>query len=134
QRGPGGSGPGRRRPRQRQRGGGRGGGGGGPIAGHRGHRGLRPRRAGPLRDRRGHPAATDRRGRTAVNEATDAGSGPLLGLGTWTRQGPATPVLREGAWVVLVPGLRKQVTEAAWEVLGRRPAPEEFLTQLVEAG
>ncbi|WP_422115151.1 hypothetical protein [Brachybacterium sp. UNK5269] len=69
-----------------------------------------------------------------MNEATDAGSGPLLGLGTWTRQGPATLVLREGAWVVLVPGLRKHVTEAAWEVLGRRPAPEEFLDQLVEAG
>ena len=53
----------------------------------------------------------------------DAAKATLLGAGTWTRQGPATLVVRENAWIVLVPGLRKQVTEAAWEVLGRRPAP-----------
>ena len=58
----------------------------------------------------------------------------LLGLGTWTRQGPATLVVRENAWMVLVPGLRKQVTEAAWDVLGGGPAAEELLEQLVEAG
>ncbi|SLM99140.1 hypothetical protein FM106_17005 [Brachybacterium faecium] len=58
----------------------------------------------------------------------------LLGTGTWIRQGPATLVLRENAWVVLVPGLRKQVTEAAWTVLGDKPAPEDFLDRLVEAG
>lgn len=63
-----------------------------------------------------------------------ASAASLLGLGTWTRQGPATLVVREDRWVVLVPGLRKQVTEAAWEVLGRRPAAEEFVDQLVEAG
>ena len=50
----------------------------------------------------------------------------LLGLGTWTRQGPATLVVRENAWMVLVPGLRKQVTEAAWDVLGGSPAAEEL--------
>ena len=36
--------------------------------------------------------------------------------------------------MVLVPGMRKQVTEAAWEVLGRNPAPEEFLDAFIEAG
>lgn len=58
----------------------------------------------------------------------------LLGVGTWVRQGPATLVVRENGWVVLVPGMRKQVTEAAWEVLGRKPAPEEFLDAFLEAG
>ncbi|MFC7465889.1 FHA domain-containing protein [Brachybacterium sp. GCM10030252] len=57
----------------------------------------------------------------------------LLGPGTWTQQGPATLVVREAGWVVLVPGLRKEVTEAAWTVLGENPAPEEFLDKLVEA-
>ena len=58
----------------------------------------------------------------------------LLGVGTWVRQGPATLVVRENGWVVLVPGMRKQVTEAAWEVLGRKPAPEEFLDAFLDAG
>src|SRR5699024_10574505 len=52
----------------------------------------------------------------------------------WTKQGPATLVLRENSWAVLVPGLRKSVIEAAWTVLGEKPAPEEFLDRLVEAG
>ncbi|AXK45597.1 FHA domain-containing protein [Brachybacterium saurashtrense] len=65
-------------------------------------------------------------------QAPDAA--PLLGPGVWTRQGPATLVLRAGAWAVLVPGLRKQVIEAAWTVLGERPAPEEFVDRLVAAG
>ncbi len=69
-----------------------------------------------------------------TTEDTASAAASLLGLGTWTRQGPATLVVREGRWVVLVPGLRKQVTEAAWEVLGRRPEAEEFVDQLVEAG
>ncbi|MGP9539773.1 FHA domain-containing protein [Brachybacterium sp. AOP43-C2-M15] len=69
-----------------------------------------------------------------MSEAEGTGPESLLGTGTWIKQGPATLVLRENAWVVLVPGLRKQVTEAAWEVLGQEPAPEEFLDRLVEAG
>lgn len=69
-----------------------------------------------------------------MSEEKAAEAASLLGVGTWTRQGPATLVLRESAWVVLIPGLRKQVTEAAWDVLGRKPAPEEFLDLLVEAG
>ena len=69
-----------------------------------------------------------------TSEDTASAAASLLGLGTWTRQGPATLVVREDRWVVLVPGLRKQVTEAAWEVLGRRPEAEEFVEQLVEAG
>lgn len=68
--------------------------------------------------------------------STENGAAPqnLLGVGTWVRPGPATLVVRENAWVVLVPGMRKQVTEAAWEVLGRNPAPEEFLDAFIEAG
>ena len=69
-----------------------------------------------------------------MSENNPGAAATLLGPGTWTRQGPATLVLRENSWVVLVPGLRKQVTEAAWEVLGTKPAPEEFLDLLVEAG
>ncbi|ASK64989.1 hypothetical protein CFK39_03150 [Brachybacterium avium] len=69
-----------------------------------------------------------------MSEETEGEGTPLLGAGTWTKQGPATLVLRENAWVVLVPGLRKQVIEAAWTVLGEKPAPEEFLDRLVEAG
>ena len=69
-----------------------------------------------------------------TTEDTASAAASLLGLGTWTRQGPATLVVREDRWAVLVPGLRKQVTEAAWEVLGRRPEAEEFVDQLVEAG
>ncbi|WP_193105229.1 FHA domain-containing protein [Brachybacterium sp. FME24] len=56
----------------------------------------------------------------------------LLGLGTWTQQGPAMLVVRQAGWVVLVPGLRKEITEAAWTVLGEKPAPEKFLERLVE--
>ncbi|MGO1285274.1 MAG: FHA domain-containing protein, partial [Brachybacterium sp.] len=68
--------------------------------------------------------------------STESGAAPqnLLGVGTWVRPGPATLVVRENAWVVLVPGMRKQVTEAAWEVLGRNSAPEEFLDAFIEAG
>ena len=69
-----------------------------------------------------------------TTEDTASAAASLLGLGTWTRQGPATLAVREDRWAVLVPGLRKQVTEAAWEVLGRRPEAEEFVDQLVEAG
>lgn len=69
-----------------------------------------------------------------MSETTSDSAATLLGPGTWTKQGPATLVLRENSWVVLVPGLRKQVTEAAWEVLGKKPAPEDFLDLLVAAG
>ena len=68
-----------------------------------------------------------------MSEGSDAVDTTLLGIGTWTKQGPATLVLRESAWVVLVPGLRRQVIEAAWTVLGEQPAPEDFLDRLVEA-
>ncbi|MGY5765860.1 FHA domain-containing protein [Brachybacterium sp. DNPG3] len=42
----------------------------------------------------------------------------LLGTGIWVQNGPATLVARERGWIVLVPGSRKEVIEAAWEVLG----------------
>ncbi|WP_114856407.1 FHA domain-containing protein [Brachybacterium sp. YJGR34] len=64
----------------------------------------------------------------------DGGTPELLGPGTWTKQGPATLVMREGAWIVLVPGLRKQVVEAAWELLGRKVAPEQLTDELLGAG
>ncbi|MDN5821589.1 MAG: hypothetical protein L0H39_08880, partial [Brachybacterium sp.] len=69
-----------------------------------------------------------------MSEEIDGEGTTLLGTGTWTKQGPATLVLRENAWVVLVPGLRRQVIEAAWTVLGEKPDPEDFLDKLVEAG
>ncbi|WP_394215662.1 FHA domain-containing protein [Brachybacterium vulturis] len=69
-----------------------------------------------------------------MSGTSDGEDTTLLGAGTWTKQGPATLVLRENAWVVLVPGLRKQVIEAAWTVLGERPAPEDFLDRLVDVG
>ena len=68
-----------------------------------------------------------------MSEVSGAEAQNLLGIGTWVRQGPAILVTRQNAWVVLVPGTRKQVTEAAWQVLERAPAPEEFLDALVEA-
>ncbi|MEE1616817.1 FHA domain-containing protein [Brachybacterium sp. J153] len=68
-------------------------------------------------------------------EAAASGPAPLLGIGTFTQQGPATLVVREAGWVVLVPGLRKEVAEAAWTILGEGPTGEEFLDRLVaEAG
>lgn len=57
----------------------------------------------------------------------------LLSRGTWTRQGPATLVTRGDAWVVLVPGLRKQVTEATWNLLGGEISAESFLEELLTA-
>ena len=62
-------------------------------------------------------------------------SAALLGPGTWTRQGPATLVVRETGWVVLVPGTRKEVIESAWMLLGQRTLAETFLDDLTrEAG
>src|SRR5699024_2542874 len=113
-----------RRARQRQRRGGRSGRGGGPDPRLREHRGQRGDLGGQRgrRGRRGHAAAWDRRGRPrTMSEGSDAVDTTLLGIGTWTKQGPATLVLRESAWVVLVPGLRRQVIEAAWTVLGSSP-------------
>lgn len=69
-----------------------------------------------------------------MSEGSEGEDATLLGTGTWTKQGPATLVVRENAWVVLVPGLRKPVIEAAWTVLGEKPAPEDFLDRLVEVG
>src|SRR5699024_3314827 len=142
-RGPGDACARRRRPRQRQRGRGRGGRGGGPAAG-RGEHGRRcdhPCRGSGVRDRRGHPPARSPGGwRRSMSAEKDDGAEKseetteLLGTGTWIRQGPATLVLRENAWVVLVPGLRKQVTEAAWTVLRDRPAPGDVLGRLGGAG
>ena len=37
-----------------------------------------------------------------TTEDTASAAASLLGLGTWTRQGPATLVVREDRWVVLV--------------------------------
>src|SRR5699024_8895517 len=127
----------RRRARQRQRRGGRSGRGGGPDPGLREHGGQRDPLGGQpgRRGRRGHAAAWDHRGRQrTMSEGSDAEDPTLLGIGTWTKQGPATLVLRKSAWAVLVPGLRKQVIEAAWTVLGEEPAPEDFLDRLVEVG
>ncbi|GAA1486523.1 FHA domain-containing protein [Brachybacterium fresconis] len=68
-----------------------------------------------------------------MTEETEATApAPLLGLGTWTQQGPATLVVREAGWAVLVPGTRKEVIEAAWTVLGDAPAAEVLLDTLVE--
>lgn len=68
-----------------------------------------------------------------MTEETEAPApAPLLGLGTWTQQGPATLVVREAGWAVLVPGTRKEVIEAAWTVLGDAPAAEVLLDTLVE--
>lgn len=39
-------------------------------------------------------------------------SSVLLGPGTWVQHGPATLVVREAGWAVLVPGTRKEVIEA----------------------
>ena len=69
-----------------------------------------------------------------MSEEKGVGAEDLLGTGTWVRQGPATLVIRDNAWVVLVPGLRKQVTEAAWDLLGSSPDPAHFLDALVKAG
>jgi hypothetical protein len=55
----------------------------------------------------------------------------LLPPGTWVQQGPATLVVREAGWAVMVPGLKKHVIEAAWTVLGKAPQAEDFLDQLV---
>ncbi|MGO2583962.1 MAG: hypothetical protein ACTH9F_01345, partial [Brachybacterium tyrofermentans] len=60
-------------------------------------------------------------------------SADLLGPGLWTRQGPATLVARETGWVVLVPGARSELVEAAWNLLGEAPTPESFLDELVAA-
>ncbi|MGO2995959.1 MAG: hypothetical protein ACTIII_14080, partial [Brachybacterium alimentarium] len=62
-------------------------------------------------------------------------SAALLGPGTWTRPGPATLVVRETGWVVLVPGTRKEVIESAWMLLGQSTLAETFLDDLTrEAG
>ena len=68
-----------------------------------------------------------------MTEDTTSGTDALLGLGTWPRQGPATLVLRENAWAVLIPGTRKPLIEAVWTVLGDAPPAEEFLDRLVDA-
>lgn len=57
----------------------------------------------------------------------------LLGPGTWIQPGPATIVVRPGGWVVLVPGMRKEVIEAAWTLLGDDVPAESFLDRLAEA-
>ncbi|APX32511.1 hypothetical protein BH708_06995 [Brachybacterium sp. P6-10-X1] len=68
-----------------------------------------------------------------MTEETEATApAPLLGLGTWTQQGPATLVVREAGWAVLVPGTRKEVIEAAWTVLGDAPPAADLLDALVE--
>lgn len=58
----------------------------------------------------------------------------LLSSGTWIQPGPATLVVREAGWVLLVPGSKKEVVEAAWTVLGDGPTADDFLDKLVDAG
>ena len=70
---------------------------------------------------------------TPVSDADPADPAELLGSGLWTRQGPATLVARETGWVVLVPGARSELVEAAWDLLGEAPTPEGFLDELVAA-
>lgn len=50
-----------------------------------------------------------------------SGTAMLLGQGIWVRSGPATLVVREKGWAVLVPGTRKEVIEAAWDLLAADP-------------
>ena len=57
----------------------------------------------------------------------------LLGRGTWIQPGPATLVIREAGWALLVPGLKKEVIEAAWTTLGDEPTTDSFLDDLIEA-
>lgn len=57
----------------------------------------------------------------------------LLGAGTWVQPGPATLVVRAAGWIVLVPGTRKEVVEAAWTVLGDKPDPETLLADIAAA-
>ncbi|QCR53553.1 hypothetical protein C1N80_08135 [Brachybacterium sp. SGAir0954] len=57
-------------------------------------------------------------GEGAASTGTGDGPAPLLGAGIWVQNGPATLVVRERGWIVLVPGTRKEVIEAAWSVLG----------------
>src|SRR5699024_12467800 len=104
--------------------------GGGPDPGLREHGGQRDPLGGQpgRRGRRGHAAAWDHRGRQrTMSEGSDAEDTTLLGIGTWTKQGPATLVLRKSAWARLVPGLRKKVIEAAWTVMGDVPSSESCL-------
>ncbi len=42
-----------------------------------------------------------------MSEEKGVGAEDLLGTGTWVRQGPATLVIRDNAWVVLVPSLTR---------------------------
>lgn len=57
-------------------------------------------------------------GEGAASTGTGGGPAPLLGAGIWVQNGPATLIVRERGWIVLVPGTRKEVIEAAWSVLG----------------
>ncbi len=58
----------------------------------------------------------------------------LLNRGTWIQPGPATLVVRDAGWVLLVPGMKKEVVEAAWTVLGDGPTADDFPDKLVKAG
>lgn len=58
---------------------------------------------------------------------------PLLDEGLWFRAGPATLVVRDGAWIVLVPGARKSLIDAAWAVLKDRPdSADALMSALIE--
>lgn len=56
----------------------------------------------------------------------------LLSEGFWLQPGPATAVVRDAGWIILVPGIRKEVLEAAWTVLGDPPAADELVARLAE--
>lgn len=56
----------------------------------------------------------------------------LLSAGTWFQPGPATLIVRTSGWIVLVPGARKELIEAAWTVLADPPAPRSLIGRLAE--
>ncbi|MDO5663460.1 MAG: hypothetical protein Q4G40_12250, partial [Brachybacterium sp.] len=64
--------------------------------------------------------------------AAESAPAPILGPGTWFQPGPATLVRRGTGFVVLVPGVGKDLIEAAWSVLEEDVPPGTLLQRLAE--
>lgn len=68
-----------------------------------------------------------------MSEAGEGTASVLLSPGIWVQNGPATLIVRERGWIVLVPGTRKGVIEAAWTALGESGiAGEALLGRIAE--